>query len=252
MKKTILIAFTAMMACMFQIVILPAMAQYTCGLQGGRYAKYNWSVTGSALGQSYSASGTVGIYIQSVSGTSYSGNATFTVTGGNLPSGILSVPQNTQTFSGNVASGYGSTGFIGLLAIPANMTMGSNVPGVSTVKQIGSWGGRSAVVANSSGLSLGQGDTYYDQATGILLYSKTTWNYQSVYLLDYKLEMVGTDLWSGGFGGGLFGLELWMWAVIIVIVAAAAASVAIMMRRRRLLAAPPTPPQPPPPPPPPT
>lgn len=245
MKKTILMAFAVMMVCMFQIVILPAMAQYTCGLQGGKYAKYNWSITGSTMGQSYGESGTVEIYIQSVSGTSYSGNSTFTVTGGTLPSGILSIPQTTQTFIGNVASGYGSTGLIGLLAIPANMTMGSNILGASDVKQIRSWHGRSAVVVNSSGIILGQGDTYFDQTTGIFLYSKTTWNYQGVYSFDYTLEMVGTDLWSGGFGGGFLGLEPWMLAVIIVIIVAAAAFVAIMMHRRKLHAAPePTPPQP--------
>jgi hypothetical protein len=253
-KKTILAAFTAVIACMFLIVILPTMAQYTCGLQGGKYAKYNWSITVSAAGQSYTESATVDVNIQSVSGTSYSGTTSFTVTGGGLPSGLLSIPQNTQTFSGDVASGSGSMALISLLAIPANMTIDSNIPGVGDVKQIGSWSGRDTVVVNASGLSLGQGDAYYDQTTGIFLYSKTTWNLGG-YSIDYKLEMVGTDLWSGGFGGGPLGLDLWMWAAIIVIIVAAAVVVTAMMRRKRLLAtarpAPPqpTPPQPPPPPP---
>ncbi len=131
------------------------------------------------------------------------------------------------------------------------MTAGSNIPSVGSVQQIGSWGGRSAVIVNSSGLTLGQGNSYYDQTTGILLYSTTTLSYQGVYSLDYKLEMVGTNLWSGGFGGGLLGLDPWIWAVIIVIIVAAVAVVAVMIRRKKPPTAPTTtPPQPPPPPPP--
>jgi hypothetical protein len=251
MKRTILTAFTIVIACMFLTVILPTMAQYTCGLQSGKYAKYNWSMTGWVVGQSYSVSGTVYINITSVSGTTYSGTANFSVTGGNVPSDILTVPQDMQTVSGDVALGYGSTGFIGLLAVPANMTINSSVPYVGNVTQIGSWAGRSAILVNSSGLTMGQGDTYYDQTTGILLYSKTTLNYLSVYSFDYKLEMTGTDLWTGGFGGGLLGLNPWTWAVIIVIIVAVAAAAAMIMRRKRLPSTPkPTPPQPPPPPPP--
>jgi flagellar basal body-associated protein FliL len=253
MKKTILTALTAIIICLLPIAILPATAQYTCGLQSGKYAKYNWSVTGSVIGQSYSQSGTVNVNVKSVTGTSYSANATFTISGGNLPSGLIYVPPNTENFSGNVASGYGATGFIDLLAIPANMTITSSVPGVGNVKQIGSWKGRSAVIVNSSTASPGQGDTYYDQKTGILLYSKTTINFLGLYSFQYKVEMTNTNLWSGGLGS-----NTWIWEVIIVIiivVAAVAIVVAIMLRRKKQPAATPqqaapqpTPPPPPPPP----
>jgi flagellar basal body-associated protein FliL len=251
MKKTILTALTTIIICLIPIAILPATAQYTCGLQAGKYAKYKWSMKGSVIGQSYSESGTVHVNIQSVTGTSYSGNATFTVTGGNLPSDVLSVPQGAQNFSGDVAAGYGSTGFIDLLAIPANVTIISSIPGAGNVKQIGSWKGRSAVIVNSSMVSLGLGDTYYDQNTGILLYSKTTIDFMGLYSFEYKVEMTNTNLWSGGLGS-----NTWMWEVIIVIivvVAAVAVTVAVILRRKKQPAAPKQTPQqqPPPPPPPP-
>jgi hypothetical protein len=255
LKKPILSVLIVVMVCMFQIMILPALAQYTCGLQSGKYARYDWSITGSSMGQSYSISGTLDMNIQSVTGTSYSGTSKFAVTGGSLPTSIFTVPQTNQTFSGDVGSGYGSTGFLGLVAIPANMTAASNIPNVGSVQQIGSWSGRSAVVINSSGLILGQGNAYYDQTTGIFMYSKTTLAYQGVYSFDLKVEMVGTDLWSGGFGGGLLGLDPWIWIVIIIIIVAAVAAVAVLMLARRKK--PPTTPkqttlqQPPPPPPPP-
>ena len=252
MKKAVITALTTVIVCMLQIMVLPAMAQYTCGLQSGKYATYNWSITYSAGGQSYSISGTININIQSVSGSSYSGTFKETVTGGSLPTGILTIPETNQTFSGDVGSGQGSTGFIYLLAIPANMTAGSNIPGVGSTQQIGSWGGRNAVIVNSSGLDLGQGNSYYDQDTGIFLSATTTLSLQGVYSLNYKLDMVGTDLWSGGFGGGLLGLDPWIWVVIIVIIVAVVAAVAVIMRRKKLPTAPaPTPVQPPPPPPPP-
>lgn len=256
LKKAFVAALTVVMVCMFQIMILPAMAQYACGLQSGKYAKYDWSITYSAMGQSYSMSGTLDVNIQSVSGSSYSGTFEEAVTGGSVPTGILTIPESNQTFSGDVGSGSGITGFIDPLAIPANMTAGSSIPGVGSVQQIGSWGGRSAVVLYSSGLSLGQGNWYYDETTGIFLSATTTFGYGGVYSLNYKLEMVGTDLWSGGFGGGgLLGLDPWIWAVIIVIIVAAVAAVAavaVRMRRKKLPTAPtPTPLQPPPPPTPP-
>lgn len=248
MKKTILIAFTVAVVCMFQTIIIPAMAQYVCGLQSGKYFKYNWSMTASTMGQSYSISGTLDVNIEHVSGSSYSGTSKFTVTGGSLPQGILNIPQTNQTFSGNVASGYGSTGFIGLLAIPANMTAGSSIPGAGSA-QIGSWGGRNAVIVNSSMLSLGQGNAYYDQTTGVFMYSSATLNYQNVYSLNYKVEMVGTDLWSGGFGGGFLGIDPWIWAAIIIIIVVVVVAVVVMMRRKKPSAAPEETSIPPPPPP---
>lgn len=255
LKKAVLMALTVAMVCMFQIMVLPAMAQYTCGLQSGKYADYDWSISASAMGQSYSMSGTLNVNIQSVSGSSYSGTFEEAVTGGSLPAGLLNIPESNQTFSGDVGSGFGSTGFIALFAIPANMTAGSSVPSVGIVEQIGSWSGRSAVILNSSGLGLGQGNSYYDQTTGIFLSTTTTYGYEGVYSLNYKLQMVGTDLWSGGFGGGgPLGLDPWIWTVIIVIIVAAVAAVAavtIRIRRKKQPAAP-TPASLEPPPPPPT
>jgi hypothetical protein len=251
MKKATLAAFTAIIACTLPVAILPAMAQYTCGLQAGKYAKYTWSMTGSVLGQSYSTSGSIDVNIQSVTGTTYSANATFTANGGNLPTGLLNVPSTTQTVSGDVSSGLGTTGFIGLLAIPANLTATSSVPGVGNVERIGSWNGRSAVVVNSSNVSLGQGDTYYDQKTGILLYSKTPVNYLGLYTFSYELQLTDTDLWSSGRGSNL---TMWMVIVVIIIVAMIAVATVVMLRRKK--PAPATtqtaPQQNPPPPPPPT
>jgi flagellar basal body-associated protein FliL len=250
MKKVTLAAFIAIIICLLPLAILPATAQYTCGLQAGKYAKYKWSMTGSVMTQSYSESGTIDINILTVSGTSYTANSTFTVSGGSLPTGTLYIPPTTQTFSGDVAAGYGTTGFINLLAIPANLTITSNVPNVGNVTKIGSWSGRSAVVVNSSMVTVGQGDTYYDQNTGALLYSKTTYNYIGLYSFEYKVQMTDTNLWSGGLGS-----NTWIWEIIIVIiiiVAAVAIAIFVMLRRKKQPAAPQQTPQPPPPPPPPT
>lgn len=249
MKKTTLAALTAIIVCLLPAVILPAMAQYTCGLQSGKYAKYNWSMTGKYLGTSYSESGTITINIQSVNGTTYSANATFTISGGSLPTDFIYIPPGTQTFSGNVTSGYGTTGFIDLLAIPANLTKTSTVPDIGAIKQIGSWSGRSAVILNSTAVTLGQGDTYYDQNTGILLYSKTTYSYPGFYSFSYELKMTDTNLWIGGLGS-----NTWIWTVIaviiIVIAIVAVAFVIMLLRKKQPTTAQPTSPQPTPPSPP--
>ncbi len=102
MNKAVITALAVVMVCMFQIMILPAMAQYACGLQSGKNATYNWSITYSGMGQSYSISGTLDINIQSVSGSGYTGTSKETVTGGSLPTGILNIPETNQTFSGDV------------------------------------------------------------------------------------------------------------------------------------------------------
>lgn len=255
LKNAVVTGLTVVMLCMFQVMILPAMAQYTCGLQSGKYANYDWSMTYSAMGQSFSMSGTLDVDIQSVSGSSYSGTFEETVTGGSLPTDILNITESNQTFSGDVGLGSGITGFIDPLAIPANMTAGNSIPGVGSVQQIGSWGGRSAVVVNSSGLGLGEGSWYYDQTTGIFLSATTTVSSESLYSLNYKLEMVGTDLWSGGLGGGSpRGLDPWIWAVIIVIIVATVAAIAavtVMRRKKQPTAPTPASLQPPPPPAPP-
>ena len=245
-------ALIAIMICMVQAMILPAIGQYACGLQSGKYAKYDWSISTSVAGQGYSISGTLDVSIDSVSGSSYSGTYKETVTGGSLPTGLPNIPQTNQTFSGDVGSGYGATGFVSVFAIPANMTANGNIPGVGSVQQIGSWGGRSAVIVNSSGVGLGQGNSYFDQVTGIFLSSRTTFGYQGLYSLDYKFDMVGTDLWSGGFNGGPLGIDPAIWAAIIIVIVVAVAALAIMMRRKKPPAAPTqTSIQPPPPPPPP-
>jgi hypothetical protein len=255
MGKIILATFTVIIACMLQILIVPTVAQYACGLQSGEYAKYSWSITVSAASVSYSISGTLDVNIQSVSGSSYSANATWAVTGGSLPSqyDLFLVPQSTQSISGDVESGSGSTSFVNLLAIPANVSVGQDVPGVGNVTRTGSWDGRNAIIANSSMLGLGQGDIYYDRATGIVMYQENTLSYLGLYSYDVKLQMTDTNIWGWSNGSP------WAWAItVIVIIIVLAAASAVLIRRRKLR--PParptsttqTPPPPPPSPPPPT
>ena len=246
MNKIILTAFMIIIACTLQIVIVPTMAQYACGLQSGEYAKYNWSITVSAAGVSYSQSGTLDINIQSVSGSSYSGNATWAVTGGSLPSqyNMYLVPQGTQTISGDVEYGSGSMSFVSLLAIPANVSTGDDVPGIGTVTQNGTWNGRTAIIANSSMLGLGQGDIYYDQATGIVMYQENTVSYLGLYSYDLKLQMTDTNMW--GWNNGY----PWTWAIIIVVIIIVVAVASALIIRRRKLHPPAKPPSTTPPPPP--
>jgi hypothetical protein len=250
MRKIILTALTVIVACMIQVVIVPVTAQYACGLQSGEYAKYNWSITVSAVGVSYSVSGTLDINIQSVSGSSYSANATWALTGGSLPSqyNLFLVPQGTQSISGDVESGSGSTSFVNLLAIPANVSVGNDVPGVGNVTRTGNWNGRNAIIANSSELGLGQGNIYYDRATGIIMYQENTVSYLGLYSYDLKLQMTDTNIWGWSNGSP------WTWAIIIIVVIiVVAAACAVLVRRRKLrppakpTSATPTPPPPPPP-----
>lgn len=230
MKKIILAAFTVIVACMLQVLVVPTMAQYACGLQSGQYAKYNWSITVSAASASYSISGTLDVSIQSVSGSSYSANATWAVTGGSLPSqyNLYLVPQGAQSISGDVGSGSGSTSFVSLLAIPANVSLGQDVPGFGNVTRTGNWNGRNAVIANSSMFGLGQGNIYYDQATGIIMYQENTVSYLGLYSYDVKLQMTDTNIWGWNNGSP------WTWIIIIVIIVIVlVVAGAVLMRRRK-------------------
>jgi hypothetical protein len=98
-------------------------------------------------------------------------------------------------------------------------------------------------------LGLGQGNTYYDQATGIIMYQESTLSYLGLYSYDLKLQMTDTNIWGWNNGSP------WTWAIIIIviIIVAGVAGAVIMRRRKPSSAAKPTsatPTTPPPPPPP--
>lgn len=132
----------------------------------------------------------------------------------------------TEYFTLDVSTeiGQSARGFI----IPANLTVGSSVPGESaTVLNLTDWNGRTALVANASAPFLEYpSQVYWDQATGILLQANG-----SSQSSDYYITLVDTSLWNIGF----FDLNPTALAVLVVGVTATGLVIySIVVRRRKV------------------
>lgn len=216
-----------------------AMAQYTVGVKSGDWIKYNLTMSGGMTGQ-----GWIKITIQSVSGTQVTG--TYAV-------GISGQQVFQEDFTLDVATGYGTiSGFI----IPANLNTGQTIPGEGvSVQGVTTRHGRTAIYATATDPYSGwTGQVYWDQATGVLLETSTSYGGTT-----YTITPAETNMWSGGlFGPSFLGLDWWIWIVIIVVIVVVIVTAAIILRKRKPPVAPAAPapaPQeqpPPPPPPPPT
>lgn len=172
-----------------------AKAEYPVGVNGGDWMIYDAEVT--YLGQTFEES--VNLTIQTVEGVLITG--TFEATA----QGQFVVPTEQFTLDVSTEIGQSARGFI----IPANLTVGSSVPGESaTVLNLTDWNGRTAVVANASAPFLGYpSQVYWDQATGILLQANG-----SSQSSAYRITLVDTSLWNNGF----FDLNPTALAVLIV------------------------------------
>jgi len=198
---------------------LPAMAQYTTGVKGGDWIKYNFDF--SYMGVSYK--GTIKLTIQEVTSTYITGTVEYT---GNFPS------PPSPSFTIYIPTWDGGNFFL----IPTNLAVGQTIPGsYMTVQAIVDWQGRKAVKAyDPSGL----GEAYWDQATGVLLEIKFTASATG------SIKAVETNMFS-------LGIDWTFWVVIIVVVVVVAVvAVTIMRGIRKPPTAPPPTAQPPPPPPP--
>lgn len=189
-----------------------ANAAYPVGVKRGDWMIYDAEVT--YLGQTFKEA--VNLTIQNVEGVLITG--TFEVT----TQGQEVVP--TEQFTLDVSTGIGQSarGFI----IPANLTVGSSVPGESApVLNLTDWNGRTGVVANASAPFLGySSQVYWDQATGILL--QATGSSRSS---DYHITLVDTSLWNNGF----FSVNRTDLAVLVVAVIVTVAVVFSLLVRRR-------------------
>ncbi|MEM3457847.1 MAG: hypothetical protein QXN36_05560 [Candidatus Bathyarchaeia archaeon] len=218
-----------------------AMAQYTVGVKSGDWIKYNFTMSGG--GQT--VQGWIKITIQSVSGTQVTGTYAVGMSGQQL---------QQLDFTLDIATGYGTmSGFI----IPANLDTGQAIPGEgTTVQGITTRHGRTAIYATATDPYSGwTGQVYWDQATGVLLETSTSYGGYT-----YTITPAETNMWSTGlFGPGFLGLDWWIWIVIIVVIVVVIVAAAIILRKRKPPVAPAAPapapqeqpPQPPPPPPPP-
>jgi hypothetical protein len=177
-----------------------AKAEYPIGVNGGDWIIYDAEVT--YLGQTIEES--VNLTIQTVEGVLITG--TFEVT----TQGQYVVPTEQFTLDVSTEIGQSARGFI----IPANLTVGSSVPGeFATVQNLTDWNGRTAVVANAPAPFLQYpSQVYWDQATGVLLQANG-----SSPSSDYRITLVDTSLWNNGF----FGLDLTTLATLVVGVIAA-------------------------------
>jgi len=225
-KALKLLSLVALLSCFIFITALPAMAQYTTGVKGGDWIKYNFKI--SATGVSYE--GTIKVTIQEVTDTDITGTTEYA----NFPG----MPSGSTPFSIHIPTWSGGGGFL----IPSNLDVGQSIPGVgTTVQAIVDWQGRKAVKATTdfSGLPV---EAYWDQATGVLLEMKGSVStpYGSTTL---NIKAAETNMFSPGFD--------WLfWIIIIAVVVVVAVIAVIIVRRvRKPPTAPPTTEQPPPPPP---
>ncbi|MEM3730392.1 MAG: hypothetical protein QW667_02670 [Candidatus Bathyarchaeia archaeon] len=209
------------------------MAQYVVGVKSGDWIKYNLSMTG----QGENVQGWIKITIESVSGTVIQGKYVGGVGGQQTPE---------ESFTLDVA--FGSGGMNGFI-IPANLTVGQNIPGeATTVQGVTTRHGRTAVYASATDpYSGGTGQVYWDQATGVLL--EVTASYGGY---EYKLTIAETNMWGGGFFGAGLGLDWWIWMIIIIGIIVVITAIALILHRRKppppSMQLPPPPPPPPPPP----
>jgi hypothetical protein len=174
-----------------------AKADYVVGVKRGDWMIYDAEIT--YLGQTFVES--VNLTIQTVEGVLITGIFEVTTQGQEV------VPAEQFTLDVSTGIGQSARGFI----IPANLTVGSSVPGESaTMLNLTDWNGRTALVANASAPFLGYpSQVYWDQATGILLQVSS-----SSQSSEYRITLVDTSLWNNGF----FGLNPTALALLVVAV----------------------------------
>jgi hypothetical protein len=189
-----------------------AKAEYVIGVTRGDWMIYDAEVT--YLGQTFEES--VNLTIQTVEGVLITGIFEVTTQGQEV------VPAEQFTLDVSTGIGQSARGFI----IPANLTVGTSIPGESTsVLNLTDWNGRTAVVANASAPFLGySSQVYWDQATGILL--QASGSFQSS---NFRITLVDTSLWSNGF----FGFDPLTLAVLVVAVTVTVLVIFSLLVRRR-------------------
>ena len=215
----------------------------TVGVKSGDWM--NYTITASAMGQSFQ--GSAKVTINSVSGTTVSGTLEMNV------AGFYTLPPTP--FSINVATGAG-TGGNAFLIIPVNLTQGQSIPGLSTSvtgvtnrSYVGA--SRNVVYATADVSGYGTMSLYWDRYTGILLEMSGSTT-SGGYTVNISFTASGTNMWAGT-GIGPFGIDPLLLVIIAIIIVGAIAGIFLLVRRRKPPVAPlPPQAQPPTPPPPPT
>jgi len=222
--------FVALLACFVSTGNVSTVLGHTCGVKSGDYVRYDISILGSVY--SDSIKGSIKLNIQSVTCPHINGTYEANVLG-------YSVTPQPEPFTLDISTG---NGIYGGYIIPANLTVGSIVPGEGiTVQSIVDWRGRKAIQANASSPFSGlEGQITWDQLTGVLLEAKS-----SAVEFTYSVVLADTNIWSMGFSVGW-----WIWIIIIVVIVAVLAVVVLMLRRKKTAGTPFSPQAPPPPPPP--